>query len=85
YPVFFRALVRSLFSSRRRTLRNNLQNFILSGIINKDALGNKKRLQELCMTVFEASGIDPNERAETLAYEDFIALARTLEDIFRRI
>ncbi|MDR0589544.1 MAG: 16S rRNA (adenine(1518)-N(6)/adenine(1519)-N(6))-dimethyltransferase RsmA, partial [Spirochaetaceae bacterium] len=39
YPVFFRALVRSLFSSRRRTLRNNLQNFILSGIINKDALG----------------------------------------------
>jgi 16S rRNA (adenine1518-N6/adenine1519-N6)-dimethyltransferase len=84
-PVFFGALVRSLFSSRRKTLRNNLQNFILSGIINKDTLGNKKRVEEFCMTVFETSGIDPNGRAETLGYEDFITLARILEDISGRI
>jgi 16S rRNA (adenine1518-N6/adenine1519-N6)-dimethyltransferase len=84
-PVFFGALVRSLFSSRRKTLRNNLHNFILSGIINKDVLGNKKMIQEFCMTVFDASGIDPNERAETLGYEDFIALAQALEDTSGRI
>ncbi|MFP3089301.1 16S rRNA (adenine(1518)-N(6)/adenine(1519)-N(6))-dimethyltransferase RsmA [Treponema sp. TIM-1] len=84
-PVFFNALVRSLFSSRRKTLRNNLQNFVLSGIINKDALGTKERVQEFCMTVFAASGIDPNKRAEALGYEDFITLARTLEDISGRI
>ena len=85
YPIFFRALVRSLFSSRRKTLRNNLQNFVLSGILNKDALGNKKRVEEFCMTVLAASGIGPHERAETLGYEAFITLARTLEDISGRI
>lgn len=84
-PIFFRPLVRGLFSSRRKTLRNNLQNFVLSGILHNDALGNKKRVQELCTTVLEASGIGPHERAETLGYEAFITLARTLEDISGRI
>ncbi|MDR2631226.1 MAG: 16S rRNA (adenine(1518)-N(6)/adenine(1519)-N(6))-dimethyltransferase RsmA [Spirochaetaceae bacterium] len=82
-PVFFSALVRSLFASRRKTLRNNLQNFVLSGIINKDAVGNKKRVEEFCMTVLESSGVDPRKRAETLGYEEFFILARTLEELSR--
>jgi 16S rRNA (adenine1518-N6/adenine1519-N6)-dimethyltransferase len=85
YPVFFHPLVRSLFASRRKTLRNNLQNFILSGIINRDIPGDKKKVQEFCMTIFEASGIDPQGRAETLGYEDFIALAEQLEALSGRI
>jgi 16S rRNA (adenine1518-N6/adenine1519-N6)-dimethyltransferase len=85
HPAFFTALVRSLFSSRRKTLRNNLQNFVISGIINKGALGNKKTVQEFCNTVLEASGIGPNERAETLGYEDFVTLARALEDMTGRM
>jgi 16S rRNA (adenine1518-N6/adenine1519-N6)-dimethyltransferase len=85
YPVFFRALVRNLFSSRRKTLRNNLQNFVISGIMNKGTLSNKKTVQEFCNTVLEISGIGPNERAETLGYEDFITLARILEDMTGRM
>jgi 16S rRNA (adenine1518-N6/adenine1519-N6)-dimethyltransferase len=81
YPASFRGLVRSLFSSRRKTLRNNLQNFILSGIIHNSTPDTKKRAQELCVTALEASGIDPNERAENLGFTEFITLARTLETI----
>jgi 16S rRNA (adenine1518-N6/adenine1519-N6)-dimethyltransferase len=81
YPDCFRALVRSLFSSRRKTLKNNLQNFIVSGIINKGALGNKKTVRELCTAVLETSGFDPRERAENLRCEDFMTLARTLEGL----
>ncbi|MDR1107839.1 MAG: 16S rRNA (adenine(1518)-N(6)/adenine(1519)-N(6))-dimethyltransferase RsmA [Spirochaetaceae bacterium] len=85
YPVFFRPLVRCLFSSRRKTLRNNLQNFVLSGIINKEVLGDKKQVQDFCMRVLEAGGIEPQERAENLGYEDFIALAQLVEDMSARI
>jgi 16S rRNA (adenine1518-N6/adenine1519-N6)-dimethyltransferase len=85
YPAFFRPLVRGLFSSRRKTLGNNLHNFVLSGILHKEAPGDKKQVQDFCKTVFRVSGIDPRGRAENLGYEDFIALAQTLEDMSAKI
>jgi len=57
----FRALVRSAFQQRRKTLAN-----ALSSIAGRDAA---KRWCEVC-------GIDPGARPETLSPEQFAALAR---------
>ncbi|AEF84119.1 dimethyladenosine transferase [Treponema primitia ZAS-2] len=80
YPPLFRPLVRGLFASRRKTVKNNLQSFILSGIIHpKEFQGaGKKPVQELALGLLETCGIDPNERAENLGISEFSALAAAL-------
>ncbi|GHT84146.1 ribosomal RNA small subunit methyltransferase A [Spirochaetia bacterium] len=72
YPPAFKPLVRSLFSSRRKTVKNNLQSFINSGILNKG------RAQDLALALLEQCGIAPKERAENLGIGEFSALARAL-------
>jgi 16S rRNA (adenine1518-N6/adenine1519-N6)-dimethyltransferase len=74
YSRLFYTLVRSLFSSRRKTIQNNLTNFAASVIINK----------ALAERIFKEAGIDGSRRAETLEVKEFAVLAQALEDILDR-
>jgi 16S rRNA (adenine1518-N6/adenine1519-N6)-dimethyltransferase len=81
YPAPFYPLVRGLFASRRKTVRNNLQSFILSGILyKKGSQGDvqKHPAQELTLELLKKCGIQPNERAENLGIGEFSALAKEL-------
>jgi 16S rRNA (adenine1518-N6/adenine1519-N6)-dimethyltransferase len=71
----FRSLVRSLFASRRKTVKNNLQSFVSSRILRGDSG------QDMVMDVLAAAGIAPHERPEGLGLEDFSALAEALERV----
>jgi len=64
-PAVFYPLVRRLFSSRRKTIRNTLRDFAASAIIAEDVL--------------KLAGISGERRAETLGLEEFAALASCLE------
>jgi 16S rRNA (adenine1518-N6/adenine1519-N6)-dimethyltransferase len=66
YPKNFYPLVRHLFSSRRKTVKNNLRRF----------LGGN---EELARSLLDESGISGEERAENLDIEVFAALAERLE------
>jgi 16S rRNA (adenine1518-N6/adenine1519-N6)-dimethyltransferase len=75
YPPAFKPLVRSLFSSRRKTIKNNLQNYLNSRILaGRDA-------QDLALELTEKIGVSPNERAENLGLDEFVALAAVLSEI----
>ena len=74
YPRVFYPLVRSLFASRRKTIKNNLLNFISSrhgsaGISPKD----------LCEAILKENRLSGSERAETLELEAFLSLAKSVE------
>jgi 16S rRNA (adenine1518-N6/adenine1519-N6)-dimethyltransferase len=68
-PACFYPLVRQLFSSRRKTIKNNLAGFF-------EALG-----AEMAAEALARSGLDGGRRAESLSFEDFLALAKTIEDM----
>jgi 16S rRNA (adenine1518-N6/adenine1519-N6)-dimethyltransferase len=74
YPGYFKPLLRRLFTSRRKTVKNNLESFAASvaGL-------NRGDLSEICGAVLKDAGIAPNERAERLGIDDFAALAGGLE------
>jgi 16S rRNA (adenine1518-N6/adenine1519-N6)-dimethyltransferase len=76
YPKLFYQLVRSLFASRRKTIKNNLSRFISSRIM-------KEEPDAICLKVLEKCGISPSERAENLDIGSFSALAEILEGICR--
>lgn len=63
-PADVRAVIEAAFAQRRKTIRNSM---VASGFA-KDELG----------AAFEAVGIAPSRRAETLAPADFVLLARAL-------
>jgi 16S rRNA (adenine1518-N6/adenine1519-N6)-dimethyltransferase len=65
----FSRLIRALFASRRKTLRNN----IVAGGILEDAS------EERIVSLLEGEGIDPGARAESLHPEAFVRLARRLD------
>jgi 16S rRNA (adenine1518-N6/adenine1519-N6)-dimethyltransferase len=77
YGELFFPMVRSLFEFRRKTLGNNLENFLgrwctlQGGVRIKDAMGG----------ALEKSGIPPGVRAEQLGLEEFSALALALKEI----
>jgi 16S rRNA (adenine1518-N6/adenine1519-N6)-dimethyltransferase len=73
-PKLFYPLVRSLFSSRRKTLRNTLTAFASSVII-----GAVTARDAACETLRKA-GISGDRRAETLSIDEFAALAAFLEE-----
>jgi 16S rRNA (adenine1518-N6/adenine1519-N6)-dimethyltransferase len=75
-PQFYR-MVRALFASRRKTLKNNLLTFIKSTRVKSgDAAEN------ICAELLRATDINPAERAENLACDDFLRLSNALSDYF---
>jgi 16S rRNA (adenine1518-N6/adenine1519-N6)-dimethyltransferase len=74
YSQAFYQLVRGLFSSRRKTLQNNLSNFVASAIMDKVPVAR----------ILEEADIDGSRRAETLDIKEFLALAKALEDNLNR-
>jgi 16S rRNA (adenine1518-N6/adenine1519-N6)-dimethyltransferase len=76
YPVFFKPLLRCLFASRRKTVKNNLETFASS--VAGTAV-NRGDLSGICAFALRDAGIAPGERAERLGVDDFAALAGTLE------
>lgn len=76
YPVFFKPLLRGLFASRRKTVKNNLESFALSAA---GSAVNRGELSALCGAALKDAGIPPNARAEGLEVDDFAALALGLE------
>jgi 16S rRNA (adenine1518-N6/adenine1519-N6)-dimethyltransferase len=74
-PSCFHSLLRGLFTSRRKTIRNNLAAFIVSR--EKCSVS----LQSMLDDIFAKSDLDGDERAEILAFEDFVALAKIIENM----
>jgi 16S rRNA (adenine1518-N6/adenine1519-N6)-dimethyltransferase len=73
YTPFFYRMVRALFASRRKTLKNNLLTFIKSR-----TPGDGRESGELCAGLLQTAGLPPAERAENLACEDFLRLSNVL-------
>ena len=76
----FKALrdtVRAAFSSRRKTLSNNL-----TASLPNDLCGttDKSRKREFVLASLEAAGLKPDIRAENITIEQFRLLARHLQD-----
>jgi 16S rRNA (adenine1518-N6/adenine1519-N6)-dimethyltransferase len=67
YPHVFYPMVRALFASRRKTIKNNLINFTSS--------------KEICAALLRENGLSGNERAENLGLEVFLSLAKSLENM----
>jgi 16S rRNA (adenine1518-N6/adenine1519-N6)-dimethyltransferase len=76
YPAIMISMVRSLFSSRRKTVQNNLQSFIASGKVK--LIGSSR---DAAASVLESCGISPMERAEKLSIDEFAALAQSLSKL----
>jgi 16S rRNA (adenine1518-N6/adenine1519-N6)-dimethyltransferase len=79
-PKLFYPLVRSLFSSRRKTLRNTLTAFASSVIIDS-ITGSKLPAGEAALEALKKAEISGDRRAETLSIPEFAVLAAFLEDI----
>ena len=75
-PKLFYPLVRCLFSSRRKTIRNTLTGFA-SSVIIKPA----HSARELAEDVLQNTGLCGNRRPETLEIDEFAALAAYFEGI----
>jgi 16S rRNA (adenine1518-N6/adenine1519-N6)-dimethyltransferase len=73
YTPFFYRMVRTLFSRRRKTVKNGLLAFLNTESPNPNLTAGASYLLQM-------AGIAPNERAENLAREDFLRLARVLSD-----
>ena len=76
-PRLFYPLVRGLFAQRRKTIRNTLTIFAAS------AAGKGKHGADIAEEVFSRTGICGNRRPQTLAIEEFAALAAFLEETAR--
>jgi len=74
-PACFYPLVRRLFSSRRKTIKNNLTAFFAS--TGKTAA----TAAAMAAQALEKSSLDGGKRAEDLCLENFEALAKTMEDM----
>ena len=79
-PPCFHPLLRGLFSSRRKTIRNNLAAFIAAR--GKCRVSLRSALDDIFGKSRLGGGdLYGGERAETLAFEDFVALAEIVDDM----
>ncbi len=72
----FQDVVRAIYTSRRKTLLNNLLSLCLKDGIEKDAHGLREDLQPILKKV----GIDPGSRGEELDLEKLIELSNEISD-----
>jgi 16S rRNA (adenine1518-N6/adenine1519-N6)-dimethyltransferase len=80
YPELLYPLIRALFSSRRKMIKNNLHNFVHSGILQKGKFP-VLAAEDVAGEALAQSRLAGNERAENLELEAFIALAKAIEDM----
>ena len=81
---YFYPLVRSLFSSRRKTIRNTLSSFVASVIMKqKNPSDGKRGAADIAAEVFNRSGLSGERRPETLGIHEFTAIASFLEETLR--
>ncbi|MDR0448133.1 MAG: 16S rRNA (adenine(1518)-N(6)/adenine(1519)-N(6))-dimethyltransferase RsmA, partial [Treponema sp.] len=80
-PALFYSLVRALFTSRRKTIANNLQNFLSRSCTIKEGRKTPSIISagERAAAALNSCGLSGRERAETVPLEVFFALARSLE------
>ena len=71
-PACFHPLLRGLFSSRRKTIKNNLSAFLSSG---------GKSSESALAAIFAESCLDGGKRAETLSFDDFARLAKVIDNM----
>jgi len=79
YPAVFYPLVRALFASRRKTIKNNLLTFLSSRF--GDTLQNKSAVQKLVASVLQNNSLNGTERAESLGLETFLSLALSIDNM----
>lgn len=77
-PAVFYPLVRSLFSSRRKIIKNNLTGFIASHHGN---FLPEISARDICASLLRESGLSGNERAENLELEVFLSLAKAIDNM----
>jgi len=78
YPAVFYPLVRSLFASRRKTIKNNLTGFISSRMGNLPAGASA---QDVCAAILLENGLNGMERSENLEMEVFLSLAKSIDNV----
>ena len=78
--ALFYALVRGLFSGRRKTIRNTLSAFAASVIMKPDL--SKKEIAE---DALKKAGVSGDRRPETLSIDEFNAIALALEEIVQNV
>ena len=78
-PEIFMSLLRGLFSSRRKMIRNNFSAWLTAqGYAMPDGADDS-----FAAGLLESSRIDPKARAETLSVDDFLRLADTVTKAVR--
>ena len=75
-PALFYPLVRALFASRRKTIKNNLTGFIASRF--GKAAGSSA--EDVCAGILAQCGLKGSERAENLEPKTFLTLANSLQE-----
>ena len=78
YPSIFYPLVRALFASRRKTIKNNLSAFLATRQ-NNFPVGTSA--QDVCAAVLRENALGGMERAESLETDVFLSLAKSLENM----
>jgi 16S rRNA A1518/A1519 N6-dimethyltransferase RsmA/KsgA/DIM1 with predicted DNA glycosylase/AP lyase activity len=79
YPAIFYPLVRSLFASRRKTIKNNLTGFVASRLGKTLPAGTSA--QDVSIALLTENGLSGRERAEELTPEVFLLLAQSVENM----
>jgi 16S rRNA (adenine1518-N6/adenine1519-N6)-dimethyltransferase len=81
-PALFYPMVRSLFSSRRKTVRKTLSDFassvIMRSLVTAETASSARDAAE---HILNRAGIPGERRPETLGMDEFTALAFFLEDV----
>jgi 16S rRNA (adenine1518-N6/adenine1519-N6)-dimethyltransferase len=81
-PPIFYPLVRQLFSSRRKMVKNNLAGFIGTRSCTRSSTQPYTQSPvAVAQEALERCAMDGGRRAEEFAFEDFLSLAKTLEDM----
>jgi len=77
-PAVFYPMVRSLFASRRKTIKNNLTGFAASRFGKSLGCGGTSA-EKICEKILTENGLTGRERAEELSPDVFMSLAKSAE------
>ena len=83
-PAIFFPLLRALFGSRRKMIKNNLTGFISSRLGQNSAFQAGASAQDICAAVLAECALSGSERAESLEPGLFLNLANSLLAFFPR-